>query len=79
MHNYIADFMGTKKRFVTVNRDLAANSVNDGTADVLTRNEGGSYLEATLDVALRLGDSTYSAIHSAISFLYQQSVIERPE
>ena len=79
MYNDIVKFMGTKRRIVTVNIDLAANVLNDGSADVSTQNEVGSYLEARVDVAVRLGDSTYSAIQSAISFLYRQSGIERPE
>ena len=62
MYNDIAEFMGTNRRILTVNRDLATNVLNDGAADVLTRNEGGADLEATVDVAVRLGDSTYSAI-----------------
>ena len=77
MYNYIAEFMGTKRRIMTVNRELAANCVNDGETYVLTRNEGGADLEATLDV-VRLGDITYSAIESTISFLYSKSGIERP-
>ena len=78
MYNDIAEFMGTNRRILTVNRDLATNVLNDGAADVLTRNEGGADLEATLDVEVRLGDRTYSAIKSTISFLYRQSGIERP-
>ena len=38
MYNYIAEFMGTKRRIVTVNRELAANYVNDGATYVLTQN-----------------------------------------
>ena len=66
MYNDIAEFMGTKRRIVTVNRDLDTNAVNDGVTYVLKKNEGGADLEARLYVAVRLGDSTYSAIHSAI-------------
>ena len=77
MYNYIAEFMGTKRRIVAVNRELVTNFVNDGASDVLTWNEGGDDLEATLDVAVRLGGSIYSTIQHAISFLYRQSGIER--
>ena len=52
--------------------------MNDGAEDVLTQNEVGADLEATLDVAVRLGNSTYSAIQSAILFYNLQSGIERP-
>ena len=69
--------MGTKRRIVAVNRELVTNFVNDGASDVLTWNEGGDDLEATLDVAVRLGGSIYSTIQHAISFLYRQSGIER--
>ena len=71
--------MGTKRRIVTVNIDLDVNFVDDGAADMLTQNQGGAYVEARVGAAVRLGDSTYSAIQSAIYFLYWQSGIERPE
>ena len=67
--------MVTKRRIVAVNRELAVNFLNDGATDVLTRNEGGAGLEARVDVAVRLGDSTYSAIQSAIYVLYFHSGI----
>ena len=60
-----------------MNRQLAANFVKYVAVDVLTQNEDGAYLEATLDVA-NLQDSTYSAIQSAIFFLCWNIVIERP-
>ena len=68
MYNNIAEFMGTKKRILNVNRELAADFLNDGAEDVLTQNEVGADLEATLNVAVRLGNSTYSAIQSAVLF-----------
>ena len=61
---------------MTLNRDFAANYLNDGLTDVLTRNEGGAYLEAIVYVVVMLGDSNYSAIQSPI-FLYRQSRTER--
>ena len=73
MYNYIVEFMGTKRIIVTVNREIDSNFVNDGASDVLTQNEGGTDLEATMDVAVIIGDSTFSAIQSAISFLYEKS------
>ena len=78
MYNDIADFMGTLRKIVTVNRDLSKNYMNYGAKDVLTQNQGGEDLEAIMDVSVRLVDSTYSAIQIVISFLYHQSVIERP-
>ena len=66
MYNYISQFMVTKRRIVTMNRELATNFVNDGSADVLTQNQVGTDLEAIVDVAVRLGDSIYSAIQIAI-------------
>ena len=38
MYNDIVEFIGTKRRIVTVNKDLDANFVNYGAADVLTKN-----------------------------------------
>ena len=54
---------------MTLNRDLAANYLNDGLTDVLARNEGGAYLEAIVYVVVMLGDSNYSAIQSPIFFV----------
>ena len=70
MYNDIVEFMGTKRRIVAVNREIVANYVNDGATYVLTKNEGGADLEEIVDVAVRLGDSTYSAIQRTIYFLY---------
>ena len=78
MYNDIVEFMKTKRKILTMNRELAANDVNDGATDALARIEGGADLEARMDVLVRLEDSTYSAIQSAISFLYCQIGIERP-
>ena len=75
MYNDIAEFMGEKRNIVTVNREITSIFFNDLAADVLAQNEGGAGLEATLDVSVKLGDSTYSAIQCAISVLYQQSNI----
>ena len=44
MYNDIAESMGTNRRVVTVNTELATNYVNDGEAYVLTENEGGADL-----------------------------------
>ena len=49
-----------------------------GASDMLTLHEVGADSEAIVDVTVRLGDIPYSAIQSAISFLYQQSGIDRP-
>ena len=62
--------MGTKRMIVTMKRDIFTNNVNDGATDVLTQNEGGADLDERVNVSVRLGDSTYSAIQSAISILY---------
>ena len=47
----------TKERIVAMNKQLAANFVNDVAEAQLTQNEVGADLEATLDVALRLGNN----------------------
>ena len=59
---------GTKKRIVPVKICLAARFLNDRAAYVLTQNEVGADLEATLNVAVRLGYSTYISIQIDISF-----------
>ena len=69
--------MGTKKGILTVNKHIAETFFIDGATDVLTWTEGGADLQTRVYVAVRLGDSTYSSIQSAISFFYYQSVIER--
>ena len=78
MYNDIAEFVGTKKSIVTSNRELTANFVNDEASYVLIQNAGGEFLEAAVDVAVRLRDSANSAIQRAISFFYRQSGIKRP-
>ena len=75
MYNSIVEFMGTKISILNVNIELEKNYVNGGATDVLTRYEDRADLEARMDVAVRLGDSTSSAIQSAIYFLYHQSGI----
>ena len=68
IYNYIAEFTFTKRRVVTVNRELDVNFVNYGAADVLTRNEGAANLEATVYVAVKLEEITCSAVYSRVEF-----------
>ena len=77
IYKYIVDFMVTKRRIVTVNRELATNYVIDRATYVLTQNESRADLEARVNFTVMIGDSTYSDIQRAISFLYCQSEIER--
>ena len=70
----IARYMGTKQRIVSVDPELA---------NQLTAEEGASVVNGAGDggrirVAVQLSDSTYSAVQSAISFLYRQCGHERP-
>ena len=74
-YDHIAGFMNTKRRVVAVNADvaarLAAEEGNTLEGDVDERNQ--------VKVAVRLGDSSYSAVQSAVSFLYRQSGVDRSE
>jgi len=65
--------MGTKRRVVNVDRDLANRLAAEEGASVVNAGGGGK-----VKVAVRLSDSSYSAIQSAISFLYRQCGCERP-
>ena len=70
----IARYMGTKRRVVSVDPDLANRLAAEEGAAVINRagNRG------KVRVAVRLSDSSYSAVQSAISFLYRQCGLERP-
>ena len=70
----IAKYMGTKRRIVSVDPDLANQLAAEEGALVVNYAGGGGKVK----VAVRLSDSSYSAIQSAISFLYRQCGIERP-
>ena len=70
---HIASFMNTKRKVLEVNADVAAKLAE----------KGGSVLDVEPDeanqvkVAVRLGDSSYTAVQSAVSFLFRQSGVER--
>ena len=72
-YQHIAEFMNKKRRVIAVNADVAARLAA----------EDGNSLEGDVDdqnqvkVAVRLGDSSYSAVQSGVSFLYRQSGVQR--
>ena len=70
----IAKYMGTKRRIVSVDPDLANRLAAEEGASVVNRAGG----RGKVKVAVRLSDSSYSAVQSAISFLYRQCGLERP-
>lgn len=74
-YEHIAEFMNTKRKVLTVNADVARRLA----AEEGNEMEGDADAENQVRVAVRLGDSSYSAVQSAISFLYRQSGIERTE
>ena len=69
----IAKYMGTKRRIVDVNPDLANRLAATEGGTVLNSSGGGGKVK----VAVRLSDSSYSAVQSGISFLYRQCGRER--
>ena len=69
----IAKYMGTKRRIVDVNPDLANRLAATEGGTVLNSSGGGGKVK----VAVRLSDSSYSAVQSGISFLYRQCGQER--
>jgi len=71
-YNHIASFMNTKRRVITVNADVAARMA----AEEGNTLDGNPNEENQVKVAVRLGDSSYSAVKSAVSFLYRQSGFE---
>ena len=74
-YEHIAKFMNTKRKVITVNADVAAQlAAQDGNTL-----EGNVDATNQVKVAIRLGDSSYSAVQSAVSFLYRQSGIDRSE
>ena len=72
-YNDIAKYMGTKRRIVDVDPDLANRLAATEGAAVL--NSAGG--RGKVKVAVRLSDSSYSAVQSGISFLYRQCGLER--
>ena len=70
----IAKYMGTKRRIVSVDPDLANRLAAEEGASVVNRAGG----RGKVKVAVRLSDSSYSAVQSAISFLFRQCGLERP-
>lgn len=78
----ISDFMNTKKKVVSVEKGLADQFV--GSESGLASNAQGQELidadeDGNVQVAVRLSDSIYTGIQSAIAYLYRQSGIERPQ
>ena len=69
----IASFMGTKRKIVEVDPDLANRLAATEGAAVLNR----AGVRGKVKVAVRLGDSSYSAVQSGIAFLYRQCGLER--
>ena len=69
----IAKYMGTKRKIVDVDPDLANRLAATEGAAVLNRAGG----RGKVKVAVRLSDSSYSAVQSGISFLYRQCGLER--
>ena len=72
-YDHIAQFMNTKRKVLTVNADVAARLA----AEEGNTMEGNADDSNQVKVAVRLGDSSYSAVQSAISFLFRQSGVER--
>ena len=68
----IANYMGTKRKVVKVDPDLANRLAAEEGAEVINNIGGGK-----IKVCVRLSDSSYSAIQSGISILYPQSGMER--
>ena len=72
-YDHIAQFMNTKRKVITVNADVAARlAAEDGNTM-----EGNPDESNQVKVAVRLGDSSHSAVQSAVSFLFRQSGVER--
>lgn len=69
----IARYMGTKRRIVSVDPALANRLAAEEGASVVNGAGGGGRVR----VAVRLSDSSYSAVQSAISFLHRQCGLER--
>ena len=63
----IAKYMGTKRKIVDVDPDLANRLAATEGAAVLNRAGG----RGKVKVNVRLSDSSYSAVQSGISFLYR--------
>ena len=67
--------MGTKRRVVSVDPDLANRLAEEEGASLVNVNSAGG--GGKVKVAVRMSDSSYGAINSSISFLYRQCGVER--
>ena len=75
-YGHIAAFMNTKSKVIKVDADIAKRiAEEEGTVF----NTDQVNIDGMVDVSIRLGDSSYSAVQSAISFLFRQSGVERSE
>ena len=73
LYEDIAKFMGSKRKIVEVDPELANRLAAEEGASVLN-SAGGRW---KIKVVVRLSDSSYSAIQSGISFLYRQCGLKR--
>ena len=73
LYEDIAKYMGSKRKIVNVDPDLANRLAAEEGAAVV--NSAGG--RGKIKVAVRLSDSSYSAVQSGISFLYRQCGLER--
>ena len=73
LYEDIAQYMGSKRKIVNVDPDLANRLAAEEGAAVV--NSAGG--RGKIKVAVRLSDSSYSAVQSGISFLYRQCGLER--
>lgn len=75
-YGHIAAFMNTKSKVIKVDADIAKRIAEEEGTVV---NMDQVNIDGMVDVSIRLGDSSYSAVQSAISFLFRQSGVERSE
>ena len=73
IYDRIAAFMNTKRRVITVNVDIAARLA----AEDENMLQGNTDSNNQVKVAVRLGDSSYSAVQSTVLFLFRQSGVEQ--
>ena len=59
--------MNTKRKAITVNADVASRLAAEEGNEL----EGNINTENQVKVAVRLGDSSYTAVQSAVSFIYR--------
>ena len=75
-YGIVATYMNKKRQIVKVDADAAKIMLNHVSNEIL---EGAIDDNGKVEVAVRLSDSAYTNVQSAIAFIFRQCGIKRPD